>query len=350
MVLLHEIPSELILSIYQSCTSIYDVLSLSLTCRRLHSLLHSSQKISILFAAAEIEFGPLSDIIQLVTLNNSQATHSIRDPPLSLALLRHVILTSKVANQWEQLYPAKKWKDDHVARRLLNPDEGRRLRRAVYRYWLYTEAFHNRAYPRSIRMHPHCVSERNELLRNWSTTDLAEIEDFREVMREVLHSICPSNGKVQRKQELQGIPQDRLVGSMSMPSFHTSPSLTNHLFHTCYDDTYLDERRSRHHNSLASCSSIGGWGDDISHYYLMEDLMKLNPAEVMWLLHNARVKWQIEEYLRCMGDWFDNNGETFGQTFDSIMVARGNDPDEIREHIARRSMGIVSDQRLMAGP
>src|SRR5271156_5726764 len=98
MVLLHEIPSELILSIYRSCTSIYDVLSLSLTCRRLHSLLPSSQKMSILFAAAEIEFGPLSDIIQLVTLNNSQAAHSIRDPPLSLALLQHVILTSKVAN------------------------------------------------------------------------------------------------------------------------------------------------------------------------------------------------------------------------------------------------------------
>ena len=77
---LTDLASELLLQIYRNCTSISDVVNLSLTCRRMHTLLPSTQRLSILFSAAEAEFGPLHDAIQLVTYTRNSTnlyhTHS----------------------------------------------------------------------------------------------------------------------------------------------------------------------------------------------------------------------------------------------------------------------------------
>lgn len=164
-----ELPPELIHHIYNSLPTISDVINLSLTCHRLNHLLKHAQKLSTLFAAAEREYGPIQDILQLVTYNTTQPVHLKRTPAYSYSLLRQVIRAGSVAKKIEDIYPSKRWLDDYLNRRSLQPHEAHDLRRAVYRFWLYCEAFHGRSHPRTSRMHPQIIEERAQLLRLWSS-------------------------------------------------------------------------------------------------------------------------------------------------------------------------------------
>ncbi|OAT10182.1 F-box domain-containing protein [Blastomyces gilchristii SLH14081] len=280
--------TELLLQIFYSCNSIADVLNLSLTCRRLHGVFSSSQKLPILANAVDAEFGPLEDIIQLITQNASQPAHVSREAPISLSLIQQAVEVGRVAKKWEEIYPIKKWKVDFENRRVLNAQERLVLRRAAYRLWLYSRAFHCQLFPRTSRTLPSIVHERAELLHNWSTSELAEIEDFRLVMRELTN---------------------------------TSPNFTPDLYHE---------------------PGTEGWGDQIHHYYVVEDMMKLDPSQVLWLRENAPLKGQVESYVRSMGDWFDNNGETFGQTLEWVMNERGGDYMELHFSIVDGEVGIAT--------
>jgi hypothetical protein len=85
-----------------------------------------------------------------------------------------------------------------------------------------------------------------------------------------------------------------------------------------------------------------GWADDITRFYALEDLMKLDPEEVLWLQANAYLHLQVPDQTGSMEEeWFINNGETFAQTFGMVMADRGEDAQEIRERIARGELGIV---------
>ncbi len=164
-----DIPSELLSQIYNSLSTISDVINLSLTSHHFNHHLRSSNRLPTLFAAAEREFGPLEEITQLLTHNASQPAHSIRKPQQSYALLRQMIRVGAVAKKIEALYPARRWADNYVERRVLTSEESWRMRRALYRYWLYCEAFQNRNYTRSTRHIPQIVEERAQLLRSWTT-------------------------------------------------------------------------------------------------------------------------------------------------------------------------------------
>lgn len=169
MASLTTIPSELLSQIYNSLSTISDVMNLSLTSHHFHHHLRNSKRLPTLFAAAEREFGPLVDIAQLLTYNSSQPAHVLRRPQQSYALLRQMIPVGAVARKVEELYPARRWADNYVERRSLSSDEAWRLRRAVYRYWLYCEAFQNINYTRITRQLPQVVEERAQLLRSWTT-------------------------------------------------------------------------------------------------------------------------------------------------------------------------------------
>lgn len=167
--LLDELAPELIHHLYNSLTSISDVIHLSSTCKRLQNLLPRSQKLQTLFYAAEQEFGPLQDVTQLLTYNASQPVHLRRYPQQSYALLTRIVQVGRVAKQIEQIYQVKRWEEDFINRRSLTDRERVKIRRAVYKYWLYCDAFHNKTWTRSHRMLPHFVEERAQLLRTWTT-------------------------------------------------------------------------------------------------------------------------------------------------------------------------------------
>ncbi|OJD25440.1 hypothetical protein ACJ73_03186, partial [Blastomyces percursus] len=368
--------TELLLQIFYSCNSIADVLNFSLTCRRLHGVFASSQKLPILANAVDAEFGPLEDIIQLITQNASQPAHVPREAPISLSLIQQAVEVGRVAKKWEEIYPIKKWKVDFENRRLLDARERLVLRRAAYRLWLYSRTFHCQLFPRTSRTLPSIVHERAELLHNWSTSELAEIEDFRLVMREVVQNqICPSNETIQRKfrkRFLENTPTSThfhldyssltppvpfsLLGPHGKPA-PASPSIANNNHHFRAILTSRAKNNTSNNNVIISTVNkyvtrfrsdlyhepgTEGWGDQIHHYYVVEDMMKLDPSQVLWLRENAPLKGQVESYVRSMGEWFDNNGETFGQTLEWVMNERGGDYMELHFSIVDGEVGIAT--------
>ncbi|KAI9834518.1 MAG: hypothetical protein M1838_005496, partial [Thelocarpon superellum] len=337
-----DLPTELVLHVFRSCSSVADVLNLASASHRFHRAVTPSQKLPILFHAAEAQYGPLDDAIQLVTHNQSQPAHLARRVPFSQALLEQLMAVGGVARQWEEIYPAKKWKANFEDRRLLTDAERYRLRRAVYRLWLYDKAFHNRSFPRFSRLQRSVILERAELLHNWPTGELAEMEDARHVLREVLQNhICPSNGTIQRKVRKR-FPdvEPQLLFNIHL-NYPPPPSQYQQHFHTAHQITASNKYYTKY--SMAAPHDLGaeGWGDEIPHYYLVEDMLKLDPGQILWLRENAPLKGQVETFVRTLGEWFENNGETFGQTLDWVVAERGGVVDELREGIELNDEGVV---------
>ncbi|KAI9752665.1 MAG: hypothetical protein M1815_000369 [Lichina confinis] len=337
-----DLPTELVLHVFQFCASVQDVLNLALTCSRFRKICGPSQKLPILAGALEAEFGPLEDAIQVVTQNDSQPAHLRRRVPLSISLFRQLLALGRVATKWEDVYPVKKWKLNYEDRRLLTSQERYCLRRAIYRIWLYDKAFHNRNHPRFSRLHQPVVLERAALLHNWMTTELGEIEDVRDVLREVLENhICPSNGTVQRKfRKRFPEPEHQLTFNIHLnypppPSSLSSSSPTpfQQHFHTTHQLTPSNKFHSKYVPATGHEPGAEGWGDEIPHYYVVEDMLKLDPGQIIWLRENAPLKGQVESFVRGLGlglglggdddDWFENNGETLGQTIALVLHDRG---------------------------
>ncbi len=342
--LFEDLATELVLHIFLSCTSLSDVLNLTASCSRFRKVFRASQKIPILFQAAEAQFGPLQDAIQLVTHNASQPAHLLRDVPFSVALLKQILKVGYVAKKWEDIYSLKKWKHDFENRRLLSNDERYCLRRAIYRLWLYTSAFHNRSFPRNTRMLRYVVQERAELLHNWNTAELAEIEDVRGVLRDVLQNqICPSNGTIQRKFRKRFPDTDTQLLFNIHLNYPPPLSAFEEHFHTSHHATAGNKYLPKYQSTAYHEPGAEGWGDEIPHYYVVEDMLKLDPGQIIWLRENAPLKGMVEAFVKGLGEWFENNGETFGQTLDWVVVQRGGNVEELRESIRESAMGIARD-------
>lgn len=341
-VIFEELATELLANIFLSCNSVSDVISLSSTCYRLHNL-YTRRRLQFLQDAAEAEYGPLEDAIQLATHNDSQPAHIKRNVPLSDALLHQVIRKGRIAVRWEEIYPKKKWKDNYEDRRLLNRTERYALRRALYRLWLYDRAFHNPLHPRQARMNLAARLERAQLLHNWNEIELAEMADVQQVLRGVLKgTVCPSNGTVQRKFRKR-FPEanHQLLFNMHLnypPPFGSFSSQSSISSHNQNNKYYAKYKPTSTHEP--GCE---GWGDDIAHYYVVEDMLKLDPEQILELVDQAPLKWQVQQYTRDLGDWFENNGETFMQTLELVLGERNEHVGEFMDAVADGEIGIVKD-------
>lgn len=342
--LLEDFPTEVLAEVYMSCDSISDVQNLSSTCHQMRNIFASSRRLKILESACESEYGPFEDVVQVITYNASQPAHIIRSVPLSEPLLKQVVSVGRVAKRWEEIYPLKKWKDTFEERRLLTPRECRRFRIALYRLWLYTSAFHNARHPRYSRNQPLVVRDRAQLLHNWSNQELADIEDVRRIMRDVLRqNICPSNGTIQRKFRKRFPEMNHQLLFNVHLNYPPPPSVTmqqaNVYHHRPNPD--LDYGANKYRPSAWHEPGLEGWGDDIQNYYIIEDMLKLDPGQILWLKDNAPLKTLVERYVKGMGEWFDNNGETFGQTLEYVLWARGEEAEEFMLDIEDLVKGVV---------
>lgn len=361
-----DLPTELLLQIFRSCTAISDVLHFASANRRLRRIFASSSKIPILMDVASVEFGPTHDIIQIITQNASQPAHLARGASLSDALLKQVVQIGRVAQKWEAIYPLKKWKSDYANRRVLTDDERFRLRRAIYRLWLYNRAFHTNQYDRFSRRLRSVVIERAQLLHNWSSWELAEIEDVRMVIQDVVQNhICPSNGSIQRKfhkrypentnplsfnihlnypPERPNLSKGSYFGLLENENSNSDQIFNNHYHNNITSSTAAKSSSSTFAAKLRSDlfhdPGQEGWGDEIPHYYIVQDMLKLDPAQVLWLRDHAPLKEHVEAYVHSLGEWFRNNGETFVDTLLWVMKERGEDPEELKIAIEECEMGI----------
>lgn len=102
-----------------------------------------------------------------------------------------------------------------------------------------------------------------------------------------------------------------------------------------------------------------GFGDDIGHYYVIEDMLKLAPDQILWLdehINGEKSKDDGEVELQDISDegdvvndlvsamgapWFENNGETFGDTLNTVITERGDDADAFKQAVEQGEMGVV---------
>lgn len=336
------LPNEILTHIFLSLPNISSAIALSSTCHRFHGVYISSKKLLILQEAANAEFGPIDDIVQLLTQNASQPAHIRRSVPTSEALLHQVVKVGRIAQRYEELYTFKKWKVDYSNRRLLTNDERFTLRRAIYGLWLFDKAFHTPAYVRTCRSIPEVVRERAALLHNWSTEQLAEMLDVHIMLRDVVsNNVCPSNGKIRQKF------QKRFPNSNQQLLFNIHlnypPAPSSFIPDSCYHNSAYGS--SRYQSRLAPSRwhepGAEGWGDDISHYYVVEDMMKLDPEQILFLRDHCPLKVQVETHIRGLGDWFVNNGETFSETLGFVIRQRGGDLEELKMAIEDGEAGVA---------
>jgi hypothetical protein len=336
------LPTEIATHIFLSLPTIASATALASTSHRFNTIFHSSKHLIILSSAADAEFGPLQEIIQLVTHNASQPPHIPRSVPLSTALLKQIVAVGRIAQRWEDIYPFKKWKSDFASRRLLTPTERYVLRRALYRLWLFTKAFHTPAHVRTCRRIPSIMHERAALLHNFSTVELAEMLDVQLVMRDmVANNICPSNGKMRQKFQKR------------YPDANPHQVLFNiHLNYPPAPSSFIPESwfhnnthsHHQHHQSTRWLDpGAEGWGDDISHYYIVEDMMKLDPEQILYLRDSCPTKASVEVFVKEVGgEWFANNGETCSETLAFVVRQRGGGVvEEVRQAVEEGEMGVA---------
>lgn len=339
------LPNEIVTHIFLHLPNISSAIALASTCHRFNSAYHSSKRLVILYEAANAEYGPVEDIVQLLTWNASQPAHIRRTAPISEALLHQIVKVGRVAQRFEELYPFKKWKTDYSHRRLLTSSERYIARRALYRLWLFDKAFHNAAYVRTCRGLPETVRERAALLQNWSTSELAEMLDVHQVLRDIVaNNICPSNGKIRQKFQKRFPEKNH---NQVLFNIHLNYPPPQSSFHpdggSYYNSSSFSPSRYKSHLAPSRFHEPGaeGWGDDISHYYVVEDMMKLDPEQILFLRDHCALKAQVEIHVRGLGDWFVNNGETFSETLAGVVKGRGRDLEELKGWVEDGEAGVV---------
>lgn len=89
-----------------------------------------------------------------------------------------------------------------------------------------------------------------------------------------------------------------------------------------------------------------GWGDDINHYYVVEDMLKLDPQQLLFLRDRCTLKVQVEGFIKTRveggeGGWFANNGETFCETLWAVLKQRGVEVDAFKGAVEDGEMGVA---------
>jgi hypothetical protein len=257
---MQDLPTEIVQHIYNSLPDIETVFALSATCHQFRNAYIGSQKLVVIKNVLDRQFGPLHDVTQLVTYNESQPAYVSRKPGFSLELARQIIKKGRVANQWVREYPSLKWREDSHLRRILLPHEAFRLRRAIYRFWLFSIAFEQNP-ENPIRITPALLRERSHWAHQFSQQEIREILELESHFREMLTlDICLSNSMVQELYERDQPPSRKDL--LYFGNFGHHQSEANIVRHAS-DSLAAFERKS--------------WGDDASVTARVFRIMKLSP-------------------------------------------------------------------------
>ncbi|KAF4120949.1 F-box domain protein [Geosmithia morbida] len=259
------LPMEILLDIYRHL-DIGSIYQLSLASKFFHELF-SNQKIAILLPALVRDFSPLDELLQVYTASAddlgstygalykprrvvfkrfagdsglilatgpSTSSQGQQQPPPQRSFanvvngrrpggsanpaFRTVTMSSKdiapllklcqLVLKWEELFPSMRWFYQPESCRSLRQHEKERFRRAFYCWWLYGIYFHgNFPRPRIGLPEPHADDIRTSLLRYRSTSELLELMDLVETMKDViLHYICPRLDPNQQSHAMQDQP------------------------------------------------------------------------------------------------------------------------------------------------
>lgn len=240
------LPIEILLEIYQHL-DLQSIFELSLTNSEFF-LFFQRRKIDILLPVLRRDFDPLDELLQVYTASAddivsgglykprrvvfqrfagdrgvvlspgahfpgltgllagdkfTEVTSGRKALKISESLSNAVVLTGldlngllkkcRLVREWEELFPQMRWYHQPEDCRLLRCHEQVRLRKALYRWWLYGIYFHG-DFPRPRAAHPEPFVDdiRTSQMRYHSTAELLELMDFLETIKDViLQYICP---------------------------------------------------------------------------------------------------------------------------------------------------------------
>ena len=79
----------------------------------------------------------------------------------------------------------------------------------------------------------------------------------------------------------------------------------------------------------------------MEHYYVVEDMLKLHPGQLLELYEfvvngkgllplldgaiSQNSKVAVKAFVAGLGEWFENNGETLGETIKFVVSERGDE-------------------------
>lgn len=271
-----DLPVEILQHIYRDLSTVSSIRSLSLSCRHFYNGYASSQRLVIVRQVIERQFGPLDDVIQLVTLNSSQPVDAPRTPKFSMALAKQIVEKGLVANRWVELYPFLRWRTSSQNRRFLTKAEAFRLKRALYRFWIHAEAssmiFDN---PRDN--FDTIGSVRYRWLRTFSTHELRELEEVVDVLADMLrYDCCPSDSTIQHHYN------------------HITPTrdLLDFGKHNKLSVSVSGKKRS-----IKDLLVHESWGSDIDVACDVDHLIRMSPAHLLHFRENCEGKAERLDYV-----------------------------------------------------
>jgi hypothetical protein len=313
MASIEELPTEIVQKIYMDCRDIQSVLNLSSSCHLFSGPYHGSMKLKIIERVLETQFGPLYDLIQLITFNSSQPIHLPRRPDMSIDLAARIVRFGSVIEKWETIYPSLRWRDLSEYRRVLRPHEAYRFRRAMYRMWLYGKAYHNTSFLELERPSPVAgvyPDPRITFMRKFSDDELIEMAEVHDVFHEMVsYDLCPSNAMIQRHFS-QGFPgQDILY----FGTYETYPIASMQWTELQKKVSVLD---------LPLKWAGEAWGSFEDQCRTVERVLKLLPDELLHFRENLSGKVERSHYLKTFPETFSRNASTFRDAIDALTALR----------------------------
>ena len=188
--------------------------------------------------------------------------------------------------------------------------------------------------------------------------------DVHNILRRLLSNyICPSNATVLRRHKAR-YPHEQApliysaqYGKRNSSVLQTQLEVQAKYFHS---SPQIGRTLSGYGTGGGQrCNGIvEGWGDEIAHYYVVEDMLKLDPGQVVWLWEHVTgsgnsmrvdgfegeggTKDAVQAFVAGVGgEWFENNGETFAETVAFVVGERGGDMAELRESVEDGVEGVV---------
>lgn len=273
---MQDLPLEILQHIYRYLPDIESVLALSSTSHQFRRAYIGSQKLVIVERVLETQFGPLHDVTQVVTLNSSQPAHQARHPNFSVALAKQIVEKGRVANKWADLYPILRWRVRPENRRFLDSSERYRLRRAIYRFWLY-----NAAACIDFDDDQHTFLDylaRLRVIRQYPTREIRELEELERVFEDMLaYDCCPSDSTIQRHYN-QNLPTRDLLDF----------------------GRYRGNLKGRSVRELLVHES---WGDNDHVMYEVAHLMRMAPDQLLHFREVCTGKAERERYIEKLTEW-----------------------------------------------
>lgn len=70
-------------------------------------------------------------------------------------------------------------------------------------------------------------------------------------------------------------------------------------------------------------------------------MLKLDPEQIMWLKENAPLKGIVQSYVHELGNWFENNGDTWVQTLEWVLDERCEQVEDFMIAVSDGEIGVA---------